>query len=209
MSPETIEHLGRVDEVMRKAKLILARHRYPDDARTVIVMGTVTQIIEHHEAMLLLIRNDKIGSSFALTRSIFEGAYRGMWMSFCATDAQIQEFERDDRLPVNMTEMAQAIDTKYQAQGFFEDFRATSWAALCSYTHTGMLQLDRRFTGATAQPAYTDEEIFGATRGATTCVLLLVGRFLAVQNHDTDCHEVEAMIGTYRPATRQNPKGGA
>ncbi len=209
MSPETIEHLGRVEEVMRNAKLILARHSYPDDARTVIVMGTVTQVIEHHEAMLLLIRNHKIGSSFALIRSIVEGVYRGMWINFCATDAQIQEFERDDRLPANMTEMAQAIDAKYQAQGFFEDLRARSWAALCSYTHTGMLQLGRRFTGATAQPAYTDEEIFGATTSATTSVLLLVAKFLAVQNHDTDCREVEAMIGTYGPATRQNPKSGA
>jgi hypothetical protein len=130
-------------------------------------------------------------------------------MNFCATDAQIQEFERDDRLPVNMTEMAQAIDTKYQAQGFCEDLRARSWAALCSYTHTGMLQLGRRFTGANAQPAYTDEEIFGATTSATTCILLLVGKFLAVQNHDTDCREVEAMIGTYGPAASQNPQSDA
>lgn len=88
MSPETVEHLGRVEEVMRKAKLILARYSYPDDARTVTVMGTVTQIIEHHEAMLLLIRNDKIGSSFALIRSIVEGVYRGMWMNFCATECR-------------------------------------------------------------------------------------------------------------------------
>lgn len=110
---------------------------------------------------------------------------------------------------MNMTEMAQAIDTKYHAQGFFEDLRARSWAALCSYTHTGMLQLGRRFTGANAQPAYTDEEIFGATTSATTCILLLVGKFLAVQNHGADCREVEAMIGTYGPAPRQNPKSGA
>jgi hypothetical protein len=209
MSPETIKHLDTVEEIMRKAKPILARNSYPDDSRTVIVMGTVTQIIEHHEAMLLLIRNDKIGSSFALIRSIVEGVYRGMWINFCATDAQIQEFERDDRLPVNMTQMAQAIDAKYQAQGFFEDLRAKSWAALCSYTHTGMLQLGRRFTGANAQPAYTDEEIFGATTSATTCILLLVGKFLAVQKHDADCREVEAMIGTYGPAARQNPQPGA
>jgi hypothetical protein len=194
MEPETTRHLDKVEEVMRQSKLILARHGYPDDLRTVVVMGTVAQIIEHHEAMLLLVRNDKIGSSFALIRSIVEGVYRGMWINFCATDAQIEEFEREDEMPLNMTRMARAIDDGYQAQGFFEDLRARSWAAVCSYTHTGMLQLGRRFTGAAAQPAYTDEEIFAATTTATTCILLLVGKFLAVQKHDADCREVEAMI---------------
>lgn len=199
MTPETTEHLNTVEAIMRKAKATLARHRYPDDLRSVVVMGTLTQIIEHHEAMLL-VRNAKIGSAFALVRSIVEGVYRGLWINFCATDAQIQDFERDDRLPVNMTEMALAIDAKYHAQGFFEDLRARSWAALCSYTHTGMLQLGRRFSGATAKPAYTDEDVFQATTTATTFILLLAGKFLAVQKYDADSREVEALTGMYGPA---------
>ena len=152
----------------------------------------------------MLVRSNKIGSSFALIRSVVEGVYRGMWINFCATDTEMQEFEREDRLPVNMTQMAQAIDEKYQAQGFFEDLRAKSWAALCSYTHTGMLQLGRRFIGASAQPAYTDREILVATTTATTCILLLIGKFLAVQNHVADCREAEALIGTYGPGVRPN-----
>jgi len=209
MRPETTQHLNMVEGIIGKAKVILARHGYPDDLRSVIVMGTLTQIIEHHEAMLLLIRSNKIGSAFALVRSIVECVYRGLWINFCATDGQIQDFERDDRLPVNMTEMAQAIDAKYQAQGFFEDFRARSWAALCSYTHTGMLQLGRRFTGATAQPAYADEEIITATTTATTCILLLVGKFLAVQKYDADCQEAEGLIGTYGAAAANKKRPGA
>jgi uncharacterized protein DUF6988 len=208
MRPETIQHLENVEGIMRQAKLILARHGYPDDSRTVIVIGTITQIIEHHEAMLLLIRNDKVGSAFALARGIVEGVYRGMWINFCATAAQIQEFERDDRLPVNMTEMAQEIDAKYQAQGFFEHLRAKTWAALCSYAHTGMLQLGRRFTGANAQPAYTDEEIIEVTTTSTTCILLLVGKFLAVQNHVAESKEADALLLTYGPAARQKPAPG-
>jgi len=206
MEPETLQHLERVEAVMRNAKCVLARYGYPDDLRTVIVIGILTQIIEHHEAVLILVRHDKTGSSFALIRSIVEGVYRGMWINYCATDAQIQEFERADRLPVNMPQMAQAIDERYQAQGFFEDLRARSWTALCSYTHTGMLQLGRRFNGANVQPAYTDREIFAGTTTATTCILLLIGKFLAVQRHDADCREVEAMIGTYGRAVRPNPE---
>jgi hypothetical protein len=209
MTPETTQHLAKVEDIMRQAKLILARHGYPDDSRTVIVIGTITQIVEHHEAVLLLVRNDKVGSSFALVRSIVEGVFRGMWVNFCATDTQIQEFERDDRLPVNMPQMAQAIDAKYQAQGFFEHLRARTWSALCSYAHTGMLQLGRRFTGANAQPAYTEGEIVEVTTTATTCILLLVGKFLAVQKHDADCREAEGLVGTYGLAARRIPQPGA
>lgn len=200
MTPEATQHLDTVAGTMVKAKAILARHAYPDDLRSVIVVGTLAQIIEHHEGMLVLIRNDKIGSAFSLVRSIVEGVYRGLWVNVCATEPQLQVFQKEDRLPLNITDMAQAIDAQYQAQGFFEDLRARSWAAMCSYTHTGMLQLGRRFTGAIAKPAYTESEIIQATTTATTCILLLVGKFLAVQKHVADCKEAEALTGTYGPA---------
>jgi hypothetical protein len=209
MTPETTLHLNTVEGVIVKAKAILGRHSYPDDLRSVVVMGTLTQIIEHHEAVLLSIRNDKMGSAFALVRCIVEGGYRGLWINFCATDAEIQDFEQKDRMSLNVKEMAKAIDAKYQAQDFFEDLYSRSWTALCSYTHTGMLQLGRRFTGATAKPAYTDEEIFAATTTATTCTLLLVAKFLAVQGHAADCKEAEALIGTYGPAANKKAKPGA
>ena len=55
MTPDTTQHLNTVEGVIVKAKAILARHSYPDDLRSVVVMGTLTQIIEHHEAVLLSI----------------------------------------------------------------------------------------------------------------------------------------------------------
>ncbi len=65
--------------------------------------------------MLLLCRNGLLGSAFALGRSIVESMYRGMWINFCATDAQLAEFNRDDRFPVKMPQMAREIDVKYRA----------------------------------------------------------------------------------------------
>jgi len=197
MESKTAEHLDKVEAVVRKAKQVLAKHGYPDDLRTVIVIGFIDQMVEHHEAMLLLIRNGKVGSAFVLARSIVESMYRGLWVNFCATDAQIRRFEQDDELPVNMTEMAVAIDSSYRAQGFFKNLKDRSWASLCSYTHTGILQLGRRFTGHNVQPAYSDGEISEAITSATTCLLLLVGKFLAVQNHADECREVEGLVGTY------------
>jgi hypothetical protein len=132
MGPQITKQLNKVEAVIRQPKQLLARHGYPDDLRTVIVIGFIDQMVEHHEAMLLLIRNGKVGSAFALARSIIESMYRGLWVNFCGTDAQIRRFEQDDQLPVNMTEMAVPIDASYRAHGFFKNLKDCSWASLCS-----------------------------------------------------------------------------
>lgn len=59
---------------------------------------------------MLLLRNGKAGSAFALARSVVEGMYRGMWINFVATDEQVEQFERTDQIGLNMSELARAID---------------------------------------------------------------------------------------------------
>ena len=92
---------------------------HPADLRTIPVGGLVIQVIEHHEAMLLLIRNGKNGSAFALARSIFKSMFRGMRFQLCATDAQLQYFEQNDELPpdasgkqMNMAKMAISVRSR-------------------------------------------------------------------------------------------------
>lgn len=205
MTPELSENLNDVEAVIGKTKNILARSGYPRDLRTVMVVAFIDQIIEHHEAMLLLIRNSKIGSAFALARSVIDGMYRGLWANSCATTAQLEKFRQDDILPVNMSEMADAIDCMYRGEnGFFKDFKMRSWSALCSFTHTGTRQLGRRFTGQNLQPSYSDAEIVEATTSVTTCVLVLVRGFLAAQNRLHEAQETDALLGTYGRAVEQN-----
>jgi Family of unknown function (DUF6988) len=153
--------------------------------------------------MLLLIRADKVGSAFALARSPVEGMYRGMWINFAATDAQVARFERNDDIGLTTTQLAQAIDAAYHAGDFFEDLKRRSWDALNSYAHTGVLQLGRRFREHNVEPAYSDGEIFEITTSVTTCILLLIGKFLAVQGHADECHAAEALTETYGPLRRR------
>jgi len=200
---QTTKHLNNVEQAIQTAKKLLAKHGYPDDLRTVVVIGSIDQMIEHHAALLLLIRSGLVGSAFALERSIVEGMYRGLWINFCATHDEVKKFEKDDKIPLTMAEMAEAIDEKYQEQGFFADLKKRGWYSLNSYTHTGMLQLGRRFTGHDLKPAYTEEQIYEVTTTATTCILLLVGKFLAVQNHAEESAAAERLIDTYGPASER------
>jgi Family of unknown function (DUF6988) len=210
MTQGTMKHLNRVEAAIQQTKPLLGPRKYPADLRTILVGALVTQVIEHHEAMLLLTRNAKYGSAFALGRSIFESMFRGLWFLLCATDADLQYFEQNDELPpdssgkpMNMQKMASAIDAATtrdpnDPNDFFTDLKKRGWKSLCSYTHSGLLQLGRRFTGDKAEPSYNDEEIVEITTSCSTCILLLVGTFLNGQNYVAESNAAAALIGSWK-----------
>jgi hypothetical protein len=123
MTEEWTAHLGRAEATVQAVKPMLARHEYPDDVRTVLVIGFITQVIERHEIMLLFVSNDMRGSACVMARSIFESLYRGLWIIYCATDALVSQFVADDPMPVNITEMASGIDGAINTEGFFTNTR--------------------------------------------------------------------------------------
>ena len=87
MKPELVEHLDKARDTVSEVERIVSSHRYPSDTRTVMVMGLLSTIIQHHRGMLLLIKSANVGSSYALTRDIVKGMRYGLWINRCATEA--------------------------------------------------------------------------------------------------------------------------
>jgi hypothetical protein len=169
--------LKLAQEVVDDVKRILSGHKFSDEEWSTTVIGFIAQGIEHHAAILLLLRSGLIGSGFALVRSVVEILVRGVWMTACATDAQVKKFREQDKLDLSFGEMSDAID-KACGIGFFHDFKTRSWDTLNSYTHTGILQLGRRFSGDRLEPSYTDGEQIEVLRASTISIVLLVRPFL-------------------------------
>jgi hypothetical protein len=197
MTDKLHEHMVKCEHAVQSAKPILGKHSFPDDYRTVIVIGFISTLIEHHEAAFLLIVSDMIGSAFALGRPIVEGMYRGLWLNACATDDELKRFVEKDEIRTTLGQMAEALDPAHNTGDFFQDFKKRAWNALNSYTHTGMLQLGRRFTKHEVKSSYTDGQIVEMTTTMTTCVLLLISRFLAKQGYPEDANAIDALIETY------------
>jgi len=193
------EHLIRCEQAVQSAKPIIGKHEYPDDYRTSTVIGFISVLIEHQESALLLIMHDKIGSAFALGRPIVEGAYRGLWINACATDEQIKKFNENDKIDLTFGEIAAALDPAHNTEDFFQDFKNRAWKHLNSYTHGGMHQIGRRFTKHEVVNNYTEGEVYEMTTTATTCVLLLISRFLAKQGHPDDAKAIDDLLETYGP----------
>jgi hypothetical protein len=197
-------HLVQLEQVVQAAKPLLGRYEYPDDYRTVTVIGFMAQIIEHQEAVLLLIDEDLVGSALALMRPVVEAMYRGLWIDKCATDEEVKRFIEKDEIEARFTTLAKAIDEKYETHGAFEGLKKRTWSLLNSLTHTGMHQLKRRFTAHDARPSYTEAQIIQATTTVTTCVLILISQFFASRNYRNESLEIENLLKSYGPLAQSS-----
>jgi Family of unknown function (DUF6988) len=176
------EELKKAEYTIEEVKKILNGLKLSGDAWSIVAAGMIHQGIEHHEAILSLIRSKFVGSAFALVRSVVEILVRGAWFTCCATKEQVTKFIQQDKIDLTFGEMSDAID---QSQGidFFHDFKERTWKMLNSYTHTGILQLGRRWTGDKLAASYKEGEIIEVLRACTTCILLLVQPYLAKNGH--------------------------
>ena len=193
------EHMIRCEKAMQSAKPILAKHGFPDDHRTVTVIGFVSALIEHQESILLLVVHENAGSASALVRPVVEGAYRALWINLPATNEEVEKFNEKDKIDLEFGEIAAVLDSAYNMGDFFQDFKARTWKHLNSYTHGGMQQIGRRFVNHEVVNNYTEEEIYEMTTTVTTIVLLAISFFLKRHGHVESGNEIQELLKTYGP----------
>ena len=183
------DELKQADKTIEEVKKVLNELKLSGEDWSIVVAGMIHQGIEHHDSILVLIRSKFTGSAFALVRSVVEILVRGAWFTCCATKEQVTKFIQQDRIDPTFGEMSDAID---QSQGieFFHDFKNRSWKTLNSYTHTGILQLGRRWTGDRLAASYRDQEVIEVIRTCTMCILLIVQPYLAKNGHANESKKI-------------------
>lgn len=182
--------LKLAEGVITEIKSAITPLKYPDDEWSTTVAAFIDQAFEHHAAIILLIRSSLFGSAFALLRPLVEIVFRGVWIAACATDTEIKRFREKDEIDHSFGEMAKAIDAACGID-YFHNLKQKSWDALNSYTHTGILQLGRRFTVDKLIPSYKDEEKIEVIRTGTTMLLLIVRPFLAKHGHKNEAVQID------------------
>jgi hypothetical protein len=202
---------SRIEIVQNRGSLLRANIReflcageYACQDKNLLLMAYVDIALEHHEAIQRLIKSRLYGSGFALTRSLFDAVFRALWINACATEKQIQEVaSREDKFPC-MSQMVAMIDQRYSAEKFFTSIKKRSWAAMCSYTHSGLLQITRRFTGDQVKPNYQDGEILEVLNATNIAVVLVSRMFFMSVGHQHEADEVEKMMAEYVMPEQEN-----
>jgi hypothetical protein len=164
-------------------------------------MAYVDIVLEHHEAIYLLIKCKLYGSAFALMRSLFETTFRALWINKCATQDKIEEVaSRDNAKFPCVAQMVASIDHSYSTDSFFRSIKTASWVAMCSYTHSGLLQITRRFSGNEVKPNYGDAEILEVLNATSVAIILLSRMFFVSLGCPHEAVEVEKMMAEYANA---------
>ena len=66
---------------------------FPATERNRLSAACFRQALEHHEAIVHLVRRSLFGSALALLRPLFEHYLRGVWLAKCASAADLQMFQ--------------------------------------------------------------------------------------------------------------------
>jgi hypothetical protein len=198
MKRELAKHLEKIRVTVAEVDRIVSSHSYPDDKRTVMVMGLLCTIIQHHRSMLQLIKSSgTVASSCSLARDIVKGLRYGLWINACATEEQISRIEKDDEFPFSIPQLSKEIEAAYSTDPFFESLRKRWAAQLYKYSRSEIFQLGRWNIDASSGLPFDDEEIRDMTTIATLSVVLLAAKFLAGQKHSADCQRIETLGAAY------------
>lgn len=150
-------------------------------ARTAGACFAIVQ--DHHEAIVFLIERRSYTSAFALLRIAFDAYVRGVWLSLCATDREIEEFHASDERP-NTGLLILAIEKEPDfVAGLLSDYKKRNWKALCDFTHTGYRQVDRWNTEDAIEPNYPINEVIEVLSASGLAAMMSVVSFAALVGH--------------------------
>ena len=75
---------------------------------------------------------------------------------------------------------------------------------MCSYTHSGLLQITRRFTGDEVKPNYQDGEILEVLNATNIAVILVSRMFFMSVGRQAEADEVEKIMAEYVMPNKRN-----
>jgi len=143
------------------------------DARSLIAAGCFDMALEHQAAIALLVEKQHNGSALALMRVIAEAFIRGMWIARCATDEEVERFQKDNEPQKSLRTLVTEVETAVGNEtDTLSNMVKKQWSTLCSFTHTGFRQIVRRYSGALLKPNYPDDEVTHALNFAASIGLL-------------------------------------
>jgi len=139
---------------------------------------------DHHHAIVVLLEAGLYASCFALLRVAFEAYVRGEWLALCATDAQVRQFLKGREPPKIDVLLGTLKRRDVFKEGVLSIIKKRSWKALCAYTHTGGLHVQRWNTSRGIEPNYSIDELLEVLRFADIVATLSVLGVVSLMNDE-------------------------
>lgn len=152
-------------------ELVVTKGQYSNGERTTLLLAYWSLAFEFHKAILYLLQAKYCGAAFALVRPLIETTIRAHLVLFVSDDV-LKKITADE-YRTNFGTVGKEIDVAFGMGDLFENFLTGARDALHGYTHVGMHQLGRRFTGTDLTPNYAEREIVEAIRTSNSAVFMV------------------------------------
>jgi hypothetical protein len=198
MTPDQ-EHAALLD-VIAWIDQRLSTVNFELDRRGMLTAGCLDVAIEHQAAIATLYSGKLYGSMVALLRVVAESTVRGIWLSACATDEQLEAFTRG-----RIGHFGQLIDEIEgrigNANKTLSNFKVNAWSAMNDFTHTGYQQVIRRHGPGILGQNYPDSEICKALSVAGALGLIAAAHLAAITNSGSLVEEMTERMWAYAKRT--------
>jgi hypothetical protein len=155
---DRINRANRLGDVMQM--LVVAKDEFKiKDNRTMLLMGQWSLAFDLHRGILCLLDNKLFGPAFSLVRPVIEATIRAH-LAIMGADEEIEAMN-EDKYRTNFRTIGARIDAHFGLGNNFETFLDTAKDSLHSFTHAGLAQIARRYSGMDLVANYTDDEIHG------------------------------------------------
>ena len=153
-------------------EVVVSKKQFPVGDRNVLLIAYWALIFDYHKGILALLQSELCGAAFALVRPVVEAVVR----AHVAVKGSEEDLKRiqSDEYTVNFKQIGPRIDADFGLGQLMEKFLSdVTRSALHSYTHSGLLQLGRRFDGDDIKPSYSGEEIVEVVRVTSSAVFMV------------------------------------
>lgn len=180
---EAEQFAASLHRLVSETKRLATNDRNRNRVRAAAKLFGIAQ--DHHYAIVFLFRHEFYSSSMALRRSVYEAHLRGLWIKYCATDAEIQDFIDSSVIPKNPI----LIKTIEALPEFGSDTLSRidkdDWDAMCDFSHTGALHLERWESEDGIEPNFDPAELEKALNKSELCAAIS-GLEVAQMSEDGD-----------------------
>ena len=163
----------------------------PSNLRNRMAGACFAITLEHHQAVTVLAAQKQplYASAFALVRPAYESYVRGMWLSHCAEDTQVETFANDGKIP-GMGSLARAVEIAGNLDPQLSGIYTRNWSAFCSFTHSGGLHAQRWNTPEAIEPNFSDVEVREALQFTSAMALLAAIGVASLVSNESLAHEL-------------------
>lgn len=153
-------------------EVVVRKKQFPVDDRNILLIAYWALMFDYHKGILALLQSEFCGAAFALVRPVVEAVVRAH-IAVKGSEEDLGRI-RNDEYTVNFRQIGPKIDADFGLGHLMENFLSdVTRNALHSYTHSGLLQLGRRFDGNDIKPSYSDEEIVEVVRVTSSAVFMV------------------------------------